>query len=329
MDNYIADLRASFQQDINQKIFNMIRLGIPQQRISDRLNILQSKISGYLSDMLILANPINSDLERGFTVSQVAEKHGWPEPLVWSLKLEGKNDLAKCDELKWEIRPWNYWEWFEPDKRFGDEWPERLPAQIIANILYFFSKEGDLVFDPMAGGGVVSDTCLALNRRCWSFDMADRPDKRPEIEPYLWDIKNLKWPVSGKTKPDLIFFDPPYYKGEGEDDISKLEKEEYLKFIEIFLKLASENSKKNTKLAMICPDWRDFWNTPAMDENPDKSILISDYAEKIENAGWRISDLIQAPRSPERFQGDAAAEMEKKKILGVTGRHVVVAGKAG
>jgi len=49
VDTYIADLRASFQKDINQKIFQMVSLGIPQQRISDRLNILQSKISSYLS----------------------------------------------------------------------------------------------------------------------------------------------------------------------------------------------------------------------------------------------------------------------------------------
>jgi hypothetical protein len=32
------------------------------------------------------------------------------------------------------------------------------------------TKENDLVFDPMAGGGLVADTCLAFNRRCWSFD---------------------------------------------------------------------------------------------------------------------------------------------------------------
>ena len=63
------------------------------------------------------------------------------------------------------------------------------------------------MIDPMAGGGVVADTCLAFNRRCWSFDMVDRPDERPEIEPYFWDIKNLKWPITGKTKPDLIIFD--------------------------------------------------------------------------------------------------------------------------
>jgi hypothetical protein len=42
--------------------------------------------------------------------------------------------------------------------------------------------------------------------------------------------------------------------------------------------------------------------------------------------GWRISYLIHAPMSPERFQTeDVAAVMQKKKILGVTGRYVVAA----
>ncbi len=29
---------------------------------------------------------------------------------------------------------------------------------MIAHILYYFSHQGDLVLDPMAGGGVVADT---------------------------------------------------------------------------------------------------------------------------------------------------------------------------
>ncbi len=41
--------------------------------------------------------------------------------------------------------------------------------------------------------------------------MADRAENRPEIEPYFWDISQLKWPVNGKTKPDLILFDPLYF----------------------------------------------------------------------------------------------------------------------
>jgi hypothetical protein len=42
----------------------------------------------------------------------------------------------------------------------------------------------------MAGGAVVADTCLAFNRKCWSFDLLDRIKTRPEIEPFLWDHKN-------------------------------------------------------------------------------------------------------------------------------------------
>jgi hypothetical protein len=45
----------------------------------------------------------------------------------------------------------------------------RIPAQLVAHILYFFSEPGDLVLDPMAGGGVCADTCLAMGRRCWTL----------------------------------------------------------------------------------------------------------------------------------------------------------------
>jgi len=43
------------------------------------------------------------------------------------------------------------WEWNDCDKRFGDDWPGRIPAQMIAHILRYFSKPGDLILDPMAG----------------------------------------------------------------------------------------------------------------------------------------------------------------------------------
>ena len=46
-----------------------------------------------------LANLLNTDLSRGFRVSQVAEKHGWTEPLVWSIALEDKNDLDRFKAL--------------------------------------------------------------------------------------------------------------------------------------------------------------------------------------------------------------------------------------
>ena len=94
---------------------------IPQERISYRLDLPQQTISRYLLKMATLPKWVNSDLRKGFTVSQVVEKHGWPESLVWSIKLEKENDFGKCHELQWGIRTWDLWTWADCDKRFGDE----------------------------------------------------------------------------------------------------------------------------------------------------------------------------------------------------------------
>jgi len=61
--------------------------------------------------MATLPNSINADLSRGFTVSQVAEKYNWTEPMVWSLALEDKEDLERFKKLGWGLRTWDQWEW--------------------------------------------------------------------------------------------------------------------------------------------------------------------------------------------------------------------------
>ena len=102
VDSYIADLRAVIQLDLNLKIFRMYRLGIPQERIAERLGQIRETIRNHLADLATLPNRPNSDLSKGFTVSQVAEKHGWAEPMVWSLALEGKEDIERFKEIGWE-----------------------------------------------------------------------------------------------------------------------------------------------------------------------------------------------------------------------------------
>ena len=77
----------------------MRRLGIPQERIALCLGVPQQTISNHLPKMAVLPNPVNTELKQGFTVLQVAEKHGWTEPLVWSIALEGKSDLDRFKAL--------------------------------------------------------------------------------------------------------------------------------------------------------------------------------------------------------------------------------------
>ena len=248
VDLYLTDLRAVNQMDRDIKIFRLNRLGIPQDRMAKRLGLDQKTIHYHLGKMPMLANSLNGDLTRGFTVAQVAQKHSWTEPMVWSLALEGKNDHDRFKELGWGYCTWDKWEWNDCDKRFGDDWPGRIPAQMIAHILRCFSKPDDLILDPMAGGGVTPDTCLAMGRRCWAFDLMDRPETRPEIEPFHWDISSdqgLLWPVSAKGKPDLIIFDPPYFDKKAADyykkSISGLSRKAYLEFLEAFFVMKTVN----------------------------------------------------------------------------------------
>ena len=57
---------------------SMNSLGIPQDRIAKRLGQTRETVRDHLAKMAVLPNPPNADLSRGFTVSQVAEKHACP-----------------------------------------------------------------------------------------------------------------------------------------------------------------------------------------------------------------------------------------------------------
>ena len=80
-------------------------------------------------------------------------------------------------------------------------------------------------------------------------------------------------------------------------------------------------------MALINADWRDFQNTPARDETRVNSILINDYLRILNHSGWEETHIFQAPLSSERFQANVVAAMQKKRIIGVTGRYVIVAGR--
>jgi hypothetical protein len=51
-----------------------------------------------------LAKRVNGDLWKGFTVLQVAQKHGWPESPVWSQALVKADDFDRFKALQWGIQ---------------------------------------------------------------------------------------------------------------------------------------------------------------------------------------------------------------------------------
>lgn len=162
------------------------------------------------------------------------------------------------------------------------------------------------------------------------MDMIDSPEKRSEIEPHFWDIKN-NTPTEffkAKEKPDLIIFDPPYFDKKAKDydpqSIAALSRKDYLAFLESILIFLKEHTKKTTRLAFINADWRNFQHKPAFDEVPEDAILIDDYLSLLRKTGWPRTHHIQAPLSSERFEAGVVAAMQNKRILGVTSRYILV-----
>jgi hypothetical protein len=145
-------------------------------------------------------------------------------------------------------------------------------------VIIRLSRPGDRVLDPMAGGGVVPDVCLLFERKCRAFDQNPHPD-RPEIEPHHWDPDTGEWPLT--EKPDLIFFDPPYYTkldtaykaaaAPQAPSVSSLPREDYIRFFARFFTLAHDHTRPGTTLAFLNADWRNFESTPAAKETPDQA----------------------------------------------------------
>lgn len=112
--------------------------------------------------------------------------------------------LARLANVEFEFQLYNVWKTFKLNPKFGTDSPGRTPHQIIANLLYYYTEEGDLVVDPMAGGGTTIDVCNHMNRRCVAFD----------IQPVREDIiqNNVLQGIPHNELCDFIFLDPPYYK---------------------------------------------------------------------------------------------------------------------
>ena len=61
----------------------------------NRINLLlysAKTLFKHLAKMPAMAKWPNRDLSKEFSVPQVAQKHGWPEPMVWSQALNKKDD---------------------------------------------------------------------------------------------------------------------------------------------------------------------------------------------------------------------------------------------
>jgi len=98
----------------------------------------------------------------------------------------------------WDFPRQNYGDKAHGDNKFNGV----TPAFIIWNLIQRYTKEGDLVVDPMCGSGTTIDVCKEENRKVIGYDLSPR---RKDI------IRNdaRKIPLEDNSA-DFVFVDSPY-----------------------------------------------------------------------------------------------------------------------
>src|SRR6266496_2425333 len=316
----IKELRLIFDDAINKMIVNLFQNGKAKSK-SQACKIIcsriQDKCSNFPKSPRMLSNHINEDTTRIFLENKSSSLQNEAPTLVTEESSNGSivlTELETFENVGYDPRPYDVWN-FQLDGRFNIEYPGKIPAGIIFNLLYFFTKPNDLVVDPMAGSGVVGDCCLEVNRRCLMYD----------INPFRADIQKhdvLKGLPSSYKEAELLFLDPPYYKKlvdeYGKNSIGLMSRKE---FLNIFEMIADDAYRKNIKkIALLVSNYDDNYKNNSKD-----NVSIHDYINAIEKkSDWYWYREIQCPLTTEQIDKKRYdVYLENKKLFGL-GRSLVI-----
>jgi hypothetical protein len=151
---------------------------------------------------------------------------------------------------------WNFGKSTNEVKHFGN-----IPPEILDNLLYYYTKPLDVVFDPFGGGGMSIDVCKKRQRRYYVSDLTPIPARITEIRQH--DITTGL--PDDLPVPDLVFLDPPYWKqaaGRYSDKDTDLGNVELDAFLDTIGNIARDVKRKwgtgrpDARLAIIVGPWK-------------------------------------------------------------------------
>lgn len=323
----VSDILAERRMSRDAFIYKLSLLGWTQQdivHVIEEINT-QSTISEIIAELKELNSTIQDDFYvKRKPIDEVIKYHHLNVPLAWAIILDGKSDLERFklfgDSEYQDDAPriYNVWNFANCDPRLGDDHPGRIPGQIVLNLLYYYTKQGDLVVDPMAGGGSTIDACLVMGRKCRAYDI--NPIRKDVVQCNLYD----GFPKEAKGC-DFIFLDPPYWNLQKgfyvEESVSEVSLEEWLNFMEKIIKDSYETVREGGHVALIVEAMVDERGTKEFYDLPYMCMKF------FEDAGFKEVHRISVPVTTQvKSPRDVEFAKERKIILDVN-RDLIVYGK--
>lgn len=171
--------------------------------------------------------------------------------IVSQLKSEKASELGNPPE---GFQPYTLLSFSQCKKEYGrEDYPGRMPGQIIEHLLWYYTELFDIVLDPMAGSGTTVDVCKAMYRRYQAYDLIK--DESKGIEEY--DIVKDGVPHKRNFLPQLIILDPPYWsQKEGsyvaqETALAKMPLDRFYESMRQIIKQCAKNLLSGGYLAVI------------------------------------------------------------------------------
>jgi hypothetical protein len=317
-------------RDTEQRQGTVIRLsmlGWTQAEIGARLGVDRTTVSVDVKKSETGLSNIRALRAGGTERHEIARRFNMHPTLIEAITLDGLDDEARLKKLGIKTQPYDVWQFPGCHDLMGDAHPGRIPGELLAHVLYFFTNPGDLVVDPMAGSGTTLDACLLMGRKARGYDIDGRHE-RFDVEAH--DL-STGWPDT-VGKASLVFWDPPYFDKMdsstiGEDgyidgSVSKLSPDDYLEFFAKRFTELHEAARPGTVLAFLMSDW-DPQNAKRHHDHP--GIFMWDYVDRLRDAGWHLQRQIQVPLSTQQVHADIVNKFRESRRLARLERYLVIA----
>ena len=201
------------------------------------------------------------------------------------------------------------WQFATADKDAGQQsYFGACPPQIIENLLWFFTEQGDTVVDLFAGSGTTIDVAKRMGRRVWASDIRGN-HYSPHLPIHTADASQ-GWPTDAPAA-DLAFLDPPYWKqaaGRYSSEPNELAEMDIDSFYSAWAKVVSGARPKAKRLAFII--------SPTQNEDGSVVDHANDMLRICLDNGWEIERRIIVPYSTQQATGQQVTwARENKRML--------------